>query len=115
MNNTNVLTDKITFIFNDSESGVRDFVKFLIDSGILDINVKFANRENVELGDIKVGDYEVIVSYWIDTMGVSVQESIELGNEFLNSINQKPRNIYYQNLSWDKWECKDYETPIFKG
>lgn len=113
MNNKNLLEDKITFVFEDSESGVRRFVKFLLDSGVLDIEVKHQNREGVEVGDIELGDYGVAVSYWVDTMGISIQESIEDDVDYLNSIHALYK-VFYMDKEWDKWNGNNYGTPTLK-
>jgi hypothetical protein len=84
---------KITFIFEDSESGARPFIHFLVDSAILDIESTFLNN----LAD----DYQVNVTYWIDTMGISIEESIDLGIEELSSLGFKPLKVLVNDKEWD--------------
>lgn len=90
------LTDKITFVFEDSESGAREFVKFLIDSAILDIEVKCINNADfANQGDIAVDEFQVGVSYWIDTMGVSIAQSIAYAEEFFKEGGIEYIAVYY--------------------
>ena len=119
MMTTNTLTDKITFAFVDSESGARDFVKFLVDSGILDIEVNFANRENVkgECDDL-ICEFpnSVVVSYWIDTMGIEVGESVRLGEEFISSINGEFWGVFYNDIMLGKYRlCNCCGKPMKEG
>lgn len=84
---------KITFIFEDSESGARPFIHFLVDSGILDIHSNFLN--NI------VSDYQVEVSYWIDTMGISIEESVDLGIEELKNLGFTPLKVLVNGTEWN--------------
>ena len=96
--------DKITFVFEDSESGAKPFIHFLVDSGIVDIESK--NLRN------HTDDYNVIVSYWIDTMGLSLEESVHLGLEFCDENNIKPIKMYIDDKETTRKEIEDWLKSI---
>ena len=64
-----------------------------MDSAILDIESKFFNNTN--------DDYQVEVSYWIDILSVSIEESIDLGLEELKTLGFEPIKILVNNKEWN--------------